>query len=353
MTMKYASARFSAGQLIGNHIICSSADVNGIFDVNIESGDVTVLGFFEGVDESQEIIHRDSCVLDDGNIAFFPENEKCISLYNVESGVSHTIDIGLEENAGYNAYKVDEEIILIPLSAANPIIHWNYKNGDCVMSVNPNSVSELKDKRLLRGTKYQNKILSVVYDTDIICCYDYEKSTIELINTGIGKLYNIFTNGDKIWIMPIEEHVFYLYNLEDRTYHDFRYDEVTILDSDSKKFNSIIEADNKIYLFPTCPGSILVYDLIESRYDAIALPSDMEKEEYVFWFHNENQAGRYMFFSSGIDYVILIDSDNVEFIKLNGIDNCVNREKYLSNLLKKGNLREGIKLSLECFLNNI
>lgn len=351
--MKYANARFSACQLIGNHIIGSCAHINSLFDMNIDSGDVTVLGFFEGVDECQEIIHRDSCVLDDGNIAFFPENERHISLYNIKSGVSYTIDMGLQENAGYNAYNVGDEIILIPLSAANPIIHWNYHNDKCVRSISPNSASKLNGKRLLRGAMYQNKILNIVYGTDIICCYDYEKKNIELISTGIGELYNIFTNEDNIWLMPIEEHAFYAYNLEDRTYHDFRYDEVTILDSKNKVFNSIIEADDKIYLFPTYAGTILVYDLIESRYEAIALPSDMEKDDYTIWLHKEIKTGTHIVFSARIDYVILIDCGNLKFIKVNGIKDCANRRKYLSNLLRRGTLREGINLSLECFLENI
>lgn len=351
--MKYANARFSACQLIGNHIIGSCAHINSLFDMNIDSGDVTVLGFFEGVDECQEIIHRDSCVLDDGNIAFFPENERHISLYNIKSGISHTIDMGLQENAGYNAYNVGDEIILIPLSAANPIIHWNYHNDKCVRSISPNSVSKLNGKRLLRGAMYQNKILNIVYGTDIICCYDYEKKNIELISTGIGELHNIFTNEDNIWLMPIEEHVFCAYNLEEKTYHDFRYDELAIMDSKGEMFNSIIEVDNKIYLFPTCPGSILVYDLIESRYEDISLPSDMERDKYVFWMHKKTQDGKYIVFSSGIDYVIMIDNDNVNFIKINGIKDCYNREIYLSRLLRKGVIREGMNISLECFLDNI
>ena len=125
INMKYINVRCSTGKMLGNHFICSSMDINSILDIDINSGNIDILGFFKDVNDARENMYRDSCTLNSEEIAFFPENASCIAVYNYKTDAVKTIDLGLGKNAEYNAYKNNNSIILFPLDGSNPILSWD------------------------------------------------------------------------------------------------------------------------------------------------------------------------------------------------------------------------------------
>ena len=82
--MNFEKIGFNTGQAIGDFLYCSALKLNGLFKVNIFSGETFFLDYFPEEDFSGVMLFRESHIYK-RNIIFVPQSANKIAIYNIDS----------------------------------------------------------------------------------------------------------------------------------------------------------------------------------------------------------------------------------------------------------------------------
>lgn len=315
----------------------SNNTFNGLFKMNIDTGNIEFVDFFP--DERQDIAaaHK-KCIYCNGKLFFLPARADHICIYDIEK--ARFFSIRIEKNDKEfcaDAVLVGKDIYIFLLDPEQDL--WILDTQSLKLSRAPSfknayrQVIGNKDIEFLlcRGNEYKGKIYFAFYGTDMVASYDILKEKLITYHTKIENIFSCFVDHGKCWI--ITNHTGEIYQ------YDFKGEPVLIhsegnVKNDNRRFNQIFKYKGKIWILPAYPGTIICFDEEGNKtvYDNFA----GEELEHILFFGSILVKNERWILPFGLDNIYVID----ENMKLDRRYSFLLRDKksksrILANLLEK------------------
>ncbi len=347
--MRNDSLHTRAAVIIGNTLYCSNNNMNGLFSINLDDMKIDFLGFFPKERTDVDSLHRSALILGDW-IVFAPEKGSNISLYNYKEKTFKSIVISESINS-YNLYKAKDSIWFFPFELNKKILRLDINFSIYEIDYCGDYVSG----ELIRGIFADDKIISVVYGTDILLIYDLNDRKGTTYSTGFGKLNAICNGRNGFWILPVSKMEIYEIGHDYRFLRKIKYG---MPSKETRYAENII--DYSAFLWIIIDSSydfIIKYDCESENVDAIIIPNDIKfissnriKFSPIIQYDDTNYV-----LPITSNYLVTIKNEKYMFKRLNNI-NDIDAElnkKYIDIVLSKAIFEEDTDITFNEFLELI
>lgn len=337
---------------LGDKIIFSNSDANGLFSLELSSGRLKFLSLFRGEDVKQRGLHCRSIKYQD-RIYFIPLLGKeiaCVNLndYCVSNIPLHQEIVKREKTVFLNAHLYADKIFMFPGKA-----EWIE-----VLDIKENRVrklmnwkEQLKAKGYVVSSEqllinqmgiYENRAFLLVYKTNVLILFDMEKECMEqVVELPKGNYAYATVMDGKIWVFPDEEGDVITLSLDLKEVQVFG-------KSTLKKNNENLPASgrsicfkNQIFLFPTNCREMGILDSSQGTFKTNATvmkqAADLVEDEPVLRNPQKISEAKVIAICTGIKeqkhFVVEIDLDLLE-IKSCLIQEFVNEAAYWNAVLQ-------------------
>ena len=307
----------------GEKLWFASSSLNGLFCLNIESGETFLKGTFPG--EDTHGVRLFSKVIEINNKLFFiPFNATCIIEYDFENQDFRRIELENREVKGkFLSYSVyDEYIYLMPRSYGS-IVRYNFFTDQIEYMKSWNHMvckySKENDIWFRDIERKDNTLYCPFYQKNLMFKFDLKSEKIEICE--IGKENDIFMSikfdGENFWLIP--NHI-----QEIGCWNEAKNELVYIGDFDKKlKFlnsvapflTSIIVKDN-IYILPCFADEVLKININSKSSEVLNLnhyKADTLIKKDIFWKYGGIKVlNDYIaLFPTNSEDILLIDSNSI------------------------------------------
>lgn len=344
---------------INNELYFSSCSFNGLFKLNLLSGEVIQLGTFKDELLVEPYLHG-STIGYDGRIYFIPFNAKGISMYDIES------DRFLFQQMAKCRYGVpmeyQENIIIVPSNLKDNILSLNKEKKEFeVNRVLSDKVHQLvKDIGVatcdLNGSLIlENQLYIGVFGENIILkinLINYKTERIFVNGISIGNMI-IFNNS--IWIVSDLGKTVWCISKRGEIASEYKVGK----EEPIRNFQCFCEFNNELYLLGCEEDNMLKY--INGKWESIIskFPPEFQRiTDWSFFCRTRIYDNKlYLFPCSGNGIIILNSDDTIQFIEVKCQDIDHEKIKQLKRddvglLIKEGIIVEGTaRIKLEDYIS--
>ena len=349
---------FRSGEIIDRFFYVSNLNMNGLFRIDLESGDLSFVGFFKDNPMNMQEMHYGSLLYKDW-IVFTPRNAKGIDLYNWRTGEFRCIHFNDGNGYWVNGILCGNIVWFIPVDSSNHIFSLNLNTFSVRVCQRPADC--MRDEhimgRMYRTAYLDGKIYAAIYKTRYVFCFCIDTNEMEVIDTGVddlcvidaGKngLWLLIEHGKKIchWKLKSEEKKFFQCLIEPPTKENERL------------ASFILETGNNIYMFPgRMTTSVMRFNRNREVFEAaFTYPKDWiwhNLNSNYFW-GSVSYNGKHFVYPFNTDYIIAVDDEETEFIKIKQIDTAEDREvfdSYFASIMEADIINE-FQVPLSDFLS--
>ena len=272
------------GVFYEEHLWFSNNTFNGLFRMNLDSGNIELMDFFPNEKRDLVAAHK-KCICYNGKLFFFPANANNIHIYDISKQKFTVIPIDRDswEYCG-DAILVGEKIYIFMLYTNQDVLVLNTQDlslhkipsfRTAYRQITKNDKIKLF---LCRCSEYNGKIYTAFHGTDVVVSFDVKTEELIFFHTGIEDIFFCYVYDGKCWIIT--------WHTGDVYQYDFRGEPVLMHSGGNKKdihkFNQIISYADRIWAIPAYPGSMICFDHLGNKkiYDDFA----GENPEYILFF---------------------------------------------------------------------
>lgn len=204
------SLSYYAQVVIGNELWISNARFNGLYKINIESGESVFIGKFPQYRLQYEELHLFAKKYGD-KIYFFPKCAQGIDVYDLNTGSFTYVECKAGSINNYvtaiDAYCIDEDkVLIVPCYSGMPLQELSIKKETIVRRIELKKSNECvrneTNTMSLYACKIQDEIFYPIHGTNQIGSYNLRKEKEKIYSIGRLKsiLGDIIFDGSDMWI---------------------------------------------------------------------------------------------------------------------------------------------------------
>lgn len=348
---------FSAGEIVGQTLYCSNSNMNGLFQIELESETISFVGYFKENPVNIQELHTSSFLYKEW-ICFVPKNARGVDIYNWKTGEFRCIHFNEKQGYYVNAICCENLAWFIPVDMSNPIFSLNLDEFSICIYPSPSICMKSKKNvgKLYRVAYLNREIYAAIFGTKYMFCFRVDTQEMRILDTGIDDLCVVNSGANGLWFL--KEHgnelCYWETKLNKKSFFQCHVD--TMIRENERIASFILETENDIYMFPgRMTNSIMKFNKKEKNFEGkIICPNDL-----IWRNSNDNYFrgytyydGKYYIYPTNANYIFIIDKMKVRFIKLkqiNMIDTGGVFRDYLYALICKNIVGEQ-QLSLNEFI---
>lgn len=204
------SLLYYAQVLVGNELWISNIRFNGLFKINIESGEVVFIGRFPSHDLETEDLHLFAKKY--GNkLYFFPKRSNGLDIYDLKtkSFTFATCKMGNSNDyfTAIDAFRIDDErVLIVPCYSNMSLLEFSIEKEAIVRIIELTESNKFVDNATgtmtLYACKMQNEILYPIHGTNKVGSYNFSENkekvySIESLKSIVG---DIIFDGSYLWV---------------------------------------------------------------------------------------------------------------------------------------------------------
>lgn len=198
---------YYASVLNDNNVYVSNSRIPELYRINLLTGKTEYLGDFTGVYPDYENVHFMASKIMN-KLYFWPNNNKYIDVYDMESSLFEKIEIPIEgeKYTVIGSVVLNDNIFIFPRYYNQPAWRMSIKDKGNIKKIDlkfsHNSEHSTNDTMALRICNIENKVYCPICDTNRLVYIDLlnEKEETILFNEGIKLSGDIITVEDDLWI---------------------------------------------------------------------------------------------------------------------------------------------------------
>ena len=315
--MKFLDIKYSTGKMIDNIIYCSAENYNGLYALNVETGESNFISFFPDENIETDSLYRQSVVFD-RKVFFIPDNARNIVIFDVDKKIMETISHPVDKSyLKSNALLIDRCIWLLPINANHPISVLDLENRTFQMYDSINKMLNSDNQNVVLRCIVRNKtIWGIIYNTDCFFSFNTESKEFKIFHIQNKSLLGLNSfKRDHFWVTNYLGDEIYIVDDNGR-YSLFTKREIQNRRGElSRSSGIVIEWNDKLYSFPTRDYTEIYEISIKTKETkSLDLPKD------VYW-ENENRFFEFVDCEEcfwglpyGMRYGVKIDNRGVEFV---------------------------------------
>lgn len=357
--MDIHALRFRAGEIIGQTFYCSNANMNGLFQIDLETGNLSFIDYFRDNPVNSQKLHFGSLLYKNW-IVFVPENARGIDLYNWKTGEFRCIHFPMEKRYHVNAILCGNIAWFIPVDVSNSIFSLNLDKlfictyqcpADCMQS-------KKMTGKMYRAVYLEGRIYAAIYKTKYMFCFHINLKKAELVDTGLEDLCVVDGGRDGLWLLMEHGEEICCWEPDTGEKRFLRCPVRAPARKNERLASFILETKNSIYIFPgRMTDAVMRFDRCRERFEtAFSYPGDLiwrNLDSNYFWSSISNN-GKHYVYPYNADYMIVVNNENekVEFIKVKQVDIAETGEiinAYLLSVMEEGIIKEA-QISLKDYL---
>ena len=251
--MSIKNINLSCGVKLGDYIYASALHFNGLFKVNVKSGEMEYLGSFLDEKFHIESAHSKAFLIDD-DIYYIPSNANNIGVYRLNSNSFDVIHF--DKKCGYIGEVVHNILYLLPYQARGDVLKLNRDNNSLEKVISIDDIKPLLDENyidgyiFLRTAVLDGKIFVPQYRTNRVIIIDTKNdnqlSVISLENH--ASVFGAFSGQDCLWLLGIDGTV-YKWCVENNELYQCSYQQEDGVEKE-KLINWIVDIGEYAYAFP-------------------------------------------------------------------------------------------------------
>ena len=253
---------FSAGAFWENKIWFSDSFFNAFMNMDIETGECSLISPFPGEKLGKALIHK-SAFYYGGKIIFTPDQGNNVHVYDLETGSIKSITISDDEHSRYsfsNGVVINGKIWICPGNINYPIHVIDITTGvvdrislDEVLTIVSNKPSE-DEEHFYRWVLIGDELMAVVINSGIIIKCNVETMKVSYLNISVNDVDSIYNTGNAAWLCGGRNIYRWDYNNN--------IEKCIVMGSDAKKiepesYRICGNSQVGIYAFYWCGGEIL------------------------------------------------------------------------------------------------
>lgn len=337
MDKKKIKTHFMTGKAYNGYVYASCFEYNGLYKINICTGEVYFVGVFPEEKTMRRSLYRDS-ILVDGKIFFMPDSAEKISVYDIDNDCFETISIPGERIGwcGYNGIEYEKKIILIPITLSKEVLVYDTKTSTFLKNECPSKIIDYLKKNsggnVYRIGRFKSYVTIPISGENRYYVYDlktgrgYEGKTESAILTVISDDFSSRLVTVKGMVRKLDEETL-----------AYRVDNKKLIENTT----IIMSNQEEVLLFNKEKVNVEVDNLCEKDINARDIV-DKEKMEWCYtksllFFRNIKYQKTQIIISVNLDGIVTWDGENYTFKKFKGIEVCP--EILLANISRE--LHEG------------
>lgn len=262
---------FFAAARSANKIWCSNLNFNGLFTIDMTTGDVDYIGRFIGHSDNRVGLHS-AVELNGDKLIFFPHYSSSIDSYDF-SGNFYCCEINSWEKAkkpntfacSSGAYLWENMYYIFPRFPGMNLIKFSPKNNKICEEIQLKLSNEMANKNvtnlIFKTVRFKNNIYLPIFGSNIVIKYnlgnDYEeKIVLHEINSITG---GIGFDGSSFWVSSDEGISRYDSSFKEKIYF------YPCVSKNEDLITEFIFKDNIVFALPAWFGSIKVVDSVSNH----------------------------------------------------------------------------------------
>ncbi len=254
---------------VGDEIWFSSYCFNGLFRMNIRTGDTFFVDLFPN-EETDVFFAHHKALYHEGLIIFAPWNGNNVHIYNIKEKVFVTIPVKkkyAEFAAGIAI--IDDELFILPYYPMHGLLKVSLKTFE----VNDVTVFDQKDYELsgITGTRARvdcaitrdHSILYAFQDCGKLFRWDVKEEKLSAIETGIN-IWGMFDLGDVIWLCDRNNKAIYKWIPKTENAQIVVGESSASTVAPRGYYSKILKFDNKIVAISRNRGQFVVVDEVNN-----------------------------------------------------------------------------------------
>lgn len=358
--MNIHKLNFQAGEIVERTFYCSNLNMNGLFQIDIESGKLLFIDYFKDNPIDTRNMHFGSFLYKDW-IVFVPGNSKGIDLYNWKTKEFRCIYFNNKKGYWVNSILCGDIAWFIPADLSKPIFCLDLINFSTFTYQSPADYigNTLKKGKMYRAAYLEGKIYAAIYRTRYIFCFCIETKKTEILDIDFTDLSLIDSGEDGLWILKEYGNEICHWKPNSGEKKILKCPVRSVIKEHERMASSILELKNDIYIFPgRMFADVMKYNKVKGMFEEVLqYPDDLiwnSKSDNYFWGNTSND-GIYYVYPFNANYIIVIDGEKNKFIKVGQINMNENVEilnSYLTSILNADIIEES-RLSINYFLESI
>lgn len=309
--MDELNTHFMAGQIYKGFLYASCYEYNGLFKMNIETGETFFLGIFPGESIIQRALYRDA-VLVENTIVFIPDSAEKMVLYEIEKNQFEVVALPIERDGwcAYNAVENNMKIYLIPIELDKEILVYDMVSKKFVINDFTEKIHailiEKKNAKAYKIGSIGKTLWIPVIGTAICLCLDLETGKV-VSHTYKADIINIVREKEGYWLCLKDNTMVLSRNINSQSECEF----AGILRIDSSQV--ICEYDDGFLLFNKDSVRIQKYN------DRIYGDADIINGSFIRWMHRNVLCFFRTIFYKDMKVIISVNMDGILVLKKNDI----------------------------------
>lgn len=257
--MKKINLRYTCALILGDKLFFSGANINGLFQMNLDNFSVQYITSFQGYPvEGYGCLHL-SIVPYENKLFFFPLNGKTIHSYELGTGLQQSVEIPM---------KIGEDVpdkfygcYVIVRGRKAWLFSRELHRGIYEFDMADYSIKKSKklSERMLKYSKITNfvetsdmRVFTYSVDANVLIEIDVEKETVEEHILGVRDIDIISINYflGKFWFVGGESGDIYEWNKQDQSIKRYVAEGVEWIDSEGYPFGGCCLVEGEIYVLP-------------------------------------------------------------------------------------------------------
>lgn len=323
---------FNTGQAYGDYLYCSSTKFNGLFKVNMYTGEAFFLDHFPGEKNSQVALYRDSHIYK-SQIVFIPQNATGIAVYNIDTDEFYRFE--LERKMVCQSCLVDSMIWIFPAFGYEEIWLFNVETHELKRI---SGVKRWKDVVIQKVIYYKNMFWAANYNTNTIFKINAESMEIDEVMIDCPPIYAVSCTYNGLWLITKSNDAIYFWNPETNELSKKR---VEGIEGEKQMYIDVIETRNKMLAIPLEMAPILSLDKDDMTFKVHCdYPKDfkvLSKGRTAFFLCRVNTPRGWCIMPSNVSHVTFIEKKNsdVHFVEVDFTDSINEqeiKERYINSL---------------------
>lgn len=248
---------FAAGVVYNNKIIFSENYLNGLFEMEIETGRTRYITNFPDEDRTKKLMHKRAFIYKE-KIVFAPNQGDHVHIYNIETGEILAVQVLKNNNSRYaflDMALVDNILYIIPGTAEQPIITLDMDDHSVRVITHKLDViigEHIPYEIHFYGAIYhEDKIWITGNNTSMVYAIDIRSGEADVFNTPIENLAKIFRVDGSIFLTSLYGGI-YSWNQMKNEYFEHKKEE-----SSSYLSYCVLENDNgSMFFVPDTGGQL-------------------------------------------------------------------------------------------------
>lgn len=298
-----------AAKIIDGWSFFSDIRSNGLYKMNLTTGEVLFVDLFEGCLVQERKIHR-VAVQAGERIFFIPQHGRHFHYYDVKEGGIYLLEYKSDGSGRFSdAVPFEDKIYLTPLNTMERLSY-----------INPEKLSIDRDHRFdsfyerlgentvvtKRAVRRDDSIWFGLYGTDIVIEFNLKTGGWKKYRCDVNDISGVFYSENGLWITSCSKDCIYYWDQEKTTTY---FCEVSGTEPINRimNFAQVIEHNNSVYAIKNSENPL--YKLGDAGFTNIKLPAEYLREDgwpVDFFCYEKYENKMYLFPVSG-NAVIVID----------------------------------------------